>query len=58
MIKKIVDDSVIGWNAAAFSFSLTDLDLIIKIAVGLAVFVYTSIKIKKELHDNEPTNDR
>jgi hypothetical protein len=50
MLKKLIDDSVLGWNAAAFTLNLTDMDLLVKISVGIAVFLYTSIKIYKELN--------
>jgi multisubunit Na+/H+ antiporter MnhB subunit len=51
MLKRIIDDGVVGWGAAAMTINLTNIDTLVKILVGVSVFVYTCIKIYKELNN-------
>ena len=51
LLTAILSDKVVQTNAVGItSLTLMDIDTIVKIFGGLALFVYTGIKIYKELN--------
>lgn len=51
LLTAILSDKVVQTNAVGIAgLTLMDIDTIVKIFGGLALFVYTSIKIYKELN--------
>lgn len=50
-VEHLVTDKVIFMNVAAGALSMAQVDMIVKIAVGIAVLVYTISKTIKVIQD-------
>ena len=55
-VEHLVTDKVIFANVAAGALSMAQVDMMVKIAVGLAVLVYTiskTVKVIQDIKNNE-----
>lgn len=57
-VEHLVSDKVIYANVAAGALSMSEIDMMVKIAVGVAVLIYTISKTIKVIQDIKKDNEK